>query len=289
MTESFSNAVPAFFILARGDTDTTGVVGSYDLSFGAFDAGFAFRHDSNDRFKDSDTYRVQASYRLTEATRLRATAGTGVKEPTFTELYGFDPSSFVGNPNLKPEKSKGWDAGIDQIFAGGAVRASATYFSAELTDEIFTDFSVFPFTAGNRTTTSTREGVELTLQATLDEDWSLDAQYTYLHAIEGGQQEVRRAPHTASLDVTRRLGDKGSITVTVRHNGEQRDNAFTLVTPPIVTLDAFTLVNVNASYDLADNVELFGRVENLLDEEYEEVFSYRSPGIGAYAGVRTKF
>lgn len=287
--ESFSNAVPAFGILAVGDTDTTGLVGSYDLSVGAFDAGVAFRHDSNDRFKDADTYRLQASYRLTEATRLRATAGTGIKEPTYTELFGFDPSSFVGNPNLKPEKSKGWDVGIDQTFAGGAVRATATYFSARLGDEIFTDFSVFPFTAGNRTTTSTRQGVELTLQATLDDDWTVDAQYTYLDAIENGQQEVRRAPHIASLDVTRRLGDKGSVTVTVRHNGAQRDNAFTLVTPPIVTLDAFTLVNVNASYDLTENVELFGRVENLLDEEYEEVFSYRAPGIGAYAGVRTKF
>ena len=88
--------------------------------------------------------------------RLRATAGTGIKNPTYTELYGFDPSSFVGNPNLKPEKSKGWDAGIDQTFAGGDVLVTATYFSARLKDEIFTDFSVFPFTAGNRTTTSTR-------------------------------------------------------------------------------------------------------------------------------------
>lgn len=287
--ESFSNAVPAFFILATGDTDTTGFVGSYDVSLGAFDGGFAFRHDSNDQFKDADTYRVQASYRLTEATRLRATAGTGIKNPTYTELYGFDPTSFIGNPNLKPEKSKGWDAGIDQTFAGGAVRATATYFSARLKDEIFTDFSVFPFTAGNRTTTSTRQGVELTLQATLDEDWTIGAQYTYLDAEENGQEEVRRAPHIASLDVTRRLGDKGSITVTVRHSGAQRDNAFTLVTPPIVTLDAFTLVNVNVSYDLTENVQLFGRIENLTDERYEEVFSYRSPCIGAYAGVRTKF
>ena len=107
--EGFSNAVPAFFILARGDRDTTGFVGSYDLALGAFDGGFAFRHDSNDRFKDADTYRFQASYRLSDATRVRGTVGTGVKDPTYTELFGFDPTSFVGNPNLKPEKSRGWD------------------------------------------------------------------------------------------------------------------------------------------------------------------------------------
>ena len=51
----------------------------------------------------------------------------------------------------------------------------------------------------------------------------------------------------------------------------------------------FTLVNVNTSYELSENVQLFARVENLFDEKYEEVFSYRSPGIAAYAGLRSRF
>ena len=287
--ESFSNAVPDFFIDLHGETKAQGYVAAYDVSFDAFDAGIAFRRDNNERFKDADTYRVQASYRITDATRVRATYGTGIKNPTYTELFGFDPTSFIGNPNLRPEKSKGWDAGIDQTFTDGDIRLTATYFNTRLKNEVFTDFSVFPFTAGNRKAQSKRRGIELTLQAKLDDDWSLGGQYTYLDAIEDGAEEVRRAPHIAALDLTRRLGDKGSVTLTVRYNGEQRDNAFTLVTPPIVKLDAFTLVNLNASYELTDNIQLFGRVENLLDEKYEEVFSYRSPGIAAYAGIRTKF
>jgi vitamin B12 transporter len=287
--EGFSNAVPDFGIDARGRSHAVGITGSYDLSLGDFDGGFAFRHDNNSRFKDADTYRLQASYRLSESTRLRATSGSGIKDPTYTELFGFDPITFIGNPKLKPEKSTGWDAGIDQTFADGRVRVTATYFNARLKDEIFTDFSVFPFTAGNRATKSKRQGVELTLQAALDDDWSVGGQYTYLRATENGEQEVRRAPHIASLDVTRRIGDRGAITITARYNGAQRDNAFTLVTPPIVKLHAFTLVNVDASYKLNDNVELFGRVENLTNEKYEEVFSYRSPGISAAVGARTRF
>jgi vitamin B12 transporter len=272
------------------ELDTTGYVASYDLSLGKFDAGAAFRHDRNDRFKDADTIRLQASYRLSDDTRLRATMGSGIKNPTNFELFGFDPSSFVGNPNLKPEQSKGWDVGIDQSFAGGAARLTATYFEAELTDEIYTDFSVFPFTAGNRADESDRRGIELTLDAALADDWSLAAAYTYLDAIEAGLKEVRRAPHTGSLNLTYRFLERASATLTVRYNGRQQDNEFIFATPQdFVALPAFTLVNLNTSYEVSENLQLTARVENLLDERYEEVFTYRAPGIAAYVGLRARF
>ena len=287
--ESFRNRVPGWFIDASGKTDEVGYVASYDVALGAFDAGAAFRHDANERFKDADTYRLQASYRLTDTTRLRATAGSGIKNPTTTELFGFDPGSFVGNPNLTPEKSVGWDLGLDQTFWGGDARFTATYFSAALENEIVTDFSQFPFTAKNLKSKSNRRGVELTLDAKLGEDWTLDAAYTYLDATESGVEEVRRAPHIASLNLTYRFLDRAAATLTVRYNGEQLDNSFVPATPSLVALPAYTLVDLNASYDVSDNVQLFARVENLLDEKYEEVFTYRAPGIAAYAGLRTHF
>jgi vitamin B12 transporter len=293
-TEHYQNVATTFFdpgINGERELDTTGYVAAYDLSLGGFDAGAAYRHDENDRFQDADTYRFQASYRLTEGTRLRATAGSGIKNPTNFDLFGFDPDSFIGNPNLKPEKSVGWDVGVDQTFADGAVRLTATYFEAELEDEIFTAFLPgFISTPRNRTTNSDRQGVELTLDAKLGEAWTVDAAYTYLDAVEAGAEEVRRAPHTASLNVTHRfLGDRASATLTVRYTGEQQDTSFAPTTPPVVTLGAFTLVNLNASYDVTDRIQIFGRVENLLDEDYEEVFTYRAPGVAAYAGIKSRF
>lgn len=271
------------------ELDTIGYVLSYDLSLDAFDAGIAVRHDDNDRFKDADTYRLQASYRLSDTTRLRATAGTGVKNPNNFELFGFDPLFFVGNPNLKPEKSTGWDVGIDQMFWGGKARATATYFEARLTNEIQTDFSVFPSTTKNAADKSSRRGIELTLDAALAEDLTLNAAYTYLDADEAGGAEIRRAPHIASLNLNYRFLDRASATVSVRYNGEQDDTVFGFLgTTPVINR-AFTLVNVSAAYDLTDNIQVFGRVENLFDEEYEEIFSYRSPGIAAYAGLRSRF
>jgi vitamin B12 transporter len=77
--------------------------------------------------------------------------------------------------------------------------------------------------------------------------------------------------------------------LSLRYNGEQDDTLFSLFGAQPVSVKAFTLVNVNASYGLTDNIELFGRIENLFDKKYEEVFSYRSPGIAAYAGLRGQF
>jgi vitamin B12 transporter len=287
--ESYSNVIPDFFVDAQGEVEGTGYVASYDLSLGRFDAGAAFRHDDNDRFQDADTYRLQASWRVTDTTRLRATMGTGIKNPTFQDLFGFDPNFFVGSPNLKAEKSEGWDVGIDQTLFEGKARATLTYFEATLEDEIFTDFSVFPFTAGNRTDESRRRGIELTFDAALGRAWDLHAAYTYVDAEEAGAEEVRRAPHIASLNLTHRfLDDRGAATLSVRYNGDQTDTHFFGFAPfsEVVTLKAFTLVNLNASWRVTDNIELFARGENLLDEDYEEVFSYATPGPAAYAGLR---
>ena len=270
----------------RRELETTGLVASYDINWQNLNAGIAVRQDQNDTFKDATTYRLQASYKM-DNTRLRATAGSGVKNPTNFELFGFDPGTFIGNPGLKPEKSVGWDIGIDQQLLDGNIRLTATYFRAELEDEIFTAFLPgFISTPKNRTTTSDRQGIELTLEARL-EKWSLDAAYTYLDATENGLEEVRRPPHIASLNVSYEFDERTSMTLSARYNGAQTDNEFIFATPEdFVSLKAYTLLNLNANYRVTDNIELFGRVENLLDEEYEEVFSFSSPGITAYAGIK---
>ncbi|MEQ1752602.1 MAG: TonB-dependent receptor [Micropepsaceae bacterium] len=266
-----------------------GFVGEYTISSGDFDAGAAVRTDDNDRFRNATTYRLQTSYKLGD-TRLRATAGTGIKNPTNFELFGFDPTTFIGNPGLKAEKSTGWDVGVDQYVLHRAVKLTATYFHADLDDEIFTDFLPgFISTPRNRSTRSTRQGIELTADVRL-ERWSIAAAYTYLDAKEDGIEEVRRAPHIASLNLSYDISPEAQLGMGLRYNGEQKDNEFIFATPAdFVTLKSYTLVNVYASWNVTDRIEAFGRVENLLDQNYEEVFSFASPGISAYAGLKAKF
>ena len=267
------------------------MVGEYRFAGERVDFSAALRQDFNDRFQDTTTFRVGAGYELTDTTRLRAAVGTGVKNPTFSELFGFFDGVFVGNPDLEPEKSTSWEIGVDQRFFDGDAVVSVTYFNAELDNEIFTIFGPAPtFTAtpANRDTVSTQQGVELAFAAQFGEQWSFNAAYTYLDAEENGTTEVRRPESIASAALTWALpNDAASATLVVRHNGEMLDTDFGSFAG--VVLDDFTLVNFNVGAEVTKGVTLFGRVENLLDERYEQVFSFVSPGLNAVAGIRAEF
>ncbi len=292
--EEFRNTDPSGFAFAeeRG-VDNTGLVAEYRLAGGGFDLSAAVRHDINDLFADDTTFRVAGGVSVTDSTRVRAAFSSGSKNPGFYELYGFVDGRFIGNPDLEPEKSTGWEVGIDQSFADGAVALSLTYFDSELEGEIFTSFPAptFVATPANRTTVSTQQGIEFAAAIAIGPQFSLDAAYTYLDAEENGAVEVRRPEHTASAAMTWTAPkDAASATLVVRYNGEAIDSAFTdpSFIPIATTLDDFTLVNLNARVKLTDAIELFGRVENLLDEEYEQVFSFVSQGRSVIGGVRVQ-
>ncbi len=292
--EGFRNATPGGFAFnGRREIEQIGFVGEYRFAGEAFDLSAALRHDINDRFRDATTFRVGAGYNVSGSTRLRAAAGSGVKNPGFFELYGFVDGRFIGNDALRPEKSTGWEVGIDQDLSDSA-RLSVTYFDSELEGEIFTTFPppTFIATPANRTTTSEQRGVEVALNARFGPQWSLDAAYSYVDAEENGREEVRRARHIASMALTWEApGDAASATLVVRHNGASLDDAFTdpSFVPVRVTLDDYTLVGVNARARLADGIAAFARIENLLDEDYEQVFSFVSPGRSAVVGVEARF
>jgi vitamin B12 transporter len=292
--ESFRNALAASGgFTGRRSVEQVGFVGEYRYSGEAFDLSAALRHDLNDRFRDATTFRVGAGYRVTETTRLRAAAGSGVKNPGFFELFGFVDGRFIGNADLRPEKSTGWEAGVDQDI-GDAARISLTYFDSELKGEIFTTFPPpnFIATPRNRTTVSQQRGVEVSLAARLAEQWSLDAAYSYLDAEENGVREVRRPRHIASAALTWTApDDAASATLVVRHNGETPDVAFIdpSFVPVRVSLDDYTLVNFNARVKISDAISGFARVENLLGEDYEQVFSFVSPGRSAAVGIEARF
>lgn len=292
--EGFRNVTPGGFVFdERREIEQVGVVGEYRYSGEALDVSAAIRHDINDLFRDATTFRVGAGYRVTATTRLRAAAGSGVKNPGFFELYGFVDGRFIGNATLRPEKSTGWEVGFDQEL-GDSARLAVTYFDSELEGEIFTTFPAPTFiaTPANRTTMSKQRGVEVSLNAQFGPQWSFDAAYSYLDAEENGREEVRRPEHIASAALTWAApGDAASATLVVRHNGASLDDAFTdpSFVPVRVELDAYTLVNLNARVKLTDGISVFGRVDNLLDERYEQVFSFVSPGRSAVVGVEARF
>jgi vitamin B12 transporter len=275
-------------------TDNVGLVGEYRLDWAnALSFGASVRRDENDRFADATTWRVEGGYRFTTGTRIRAAYGTGIKNPGYYELYGYSTGRYIGNPNLRPEQSKGWEVGVDQEI-GALASLGVTYFDSRLEDEIYTRYPAptYVATPANSTTRSKQHGVEVMLSARPIPQIRLDAAYTYTASNQNGVAEVRRPHHIASFNATVQSRDERfSTTLTLRYNGRQTDLAYTdpSYVPVRVSLAEYALVNLSAQYRLTPAVTLFGRVENLTGEEYEELFGFATAGRAGYAGVRVAF
>jgi vitamin B12 transporter len=269
--------------------DSQAIAAEYGLDIG--DVAYlslGARNDWNDRFADSTTWRstISIPWSAFDA-RLHASAGTGVKNPDFFELFGFEPSSFIGNPNLKPEKSLGFDAGVEKYFFARALKFDATYYNADLENEIFTDFSVFPNTARNGTGKSQRDGVEVMAAADLGQGLTLNAAYTYTRSTAHGAEELRRPHNIASFGADYHFDeDRAFLNLGVDLHGTQKDTDF--VTFQTVNLYSYTLVHLAGSYAITPNVTFTTRIENALNQHYEEVFGYRTEGFGAFAGLSVK-
>jgi vitamin B12 transporter len=253
------------------------------------------RHDDNNNFQDFTTWRGAASLVLREwDLRPHASVGTAVKLPTMFEQFGRN-QFFVPNADLAPEESFGWDAGMEFTFLKGKAILDITYFQANLENKIngFVPVGGGKFTAQNLPGESTREGVEVAARFVLTPGLTLGAAYTYLDARNpNGEEEVRRSPHGARADLAYSFaGGRGSATLAGIYNGRMEDLAFVLpdFTPQRVNLGEYWLVNATISYKLQPGVEIFGRVENMLDQNYQEAFGFESAPIAAFAGVKLTF
>lgn len=258
------------------------------------------RLDDFSDFDNAFTWQLAASQRLRSTWKIRGSVGTGSKAPNFTERFGFFPEFFIGNPDLKPETSRGWELGLEKTFDENTYQLSATYFRQKLKDEI--DGFVFDpdtllFTAANKEEDSHRKGVELLFSGRPMNALSFDASYTYLDAsendpFEGSTREVRRPRHMASLSLRYWFAaDRGNLNLNVNYNGDQLDNFFP---PPyfpeeVIVLEGYTIVDLAASWKVNNKLELIGRINNLFDKDYEEIYGFARPGRGIYAGLRGRF
>ena len=257
----------------------------------------AVRRDDNNDFANSTTGRGTAAYtHLQTDTKVHFSYGTGVKNPTFTERFGFTPDTFIGNAGLSPEQSEGWEVGIRQALFDARLIVSAVYFDEELQNEIngfVFDPTIPPFgglTAANIDGISERTGFELGFTAELLDSLDFAASYTNLDATQqnalGNQvREIRRPEDVASFNLNYRfLDDRANVNINVDHTGDILDTDFSTFTP--VILDSFTLLDVSARYQLSNRVGVYARVENLLDDDYQEVFGFNTSGIAAFAGIK---
>ena len=244
------------------------------------------RDDDFDTFGRATTGRATAAWLLAHRTlKLRASYGTAFRSPSFLDLYG-KSAFYHGNPNLNPERARGWDAGVDYYLANRRGTLSATWFNTDFTDLIAStpDFS----SEANIQRARTR-GAELSAQTMLPGAVTLRASYTYLEAdnLTSGTRLLRRPRHSFSADLWHDFGRGVSAGAGVAFAAHRRDvNAQTFAT---IDGEDYTVARLYAAWQATPRLTLKARLENLLDEKYEEVNGYPALGFGAFGGAEWKF
>lgn len=257
---------------------------------GLVSADIAVRQDFFSRFKDATTYRIALKFDVGSGVSIAGNYGEGIGQPSFFDLYGFFPGSFVGNPGLEPESSRGGD--ISLRYSAKRMGGSLTYYSQRLKNEIVDVFdpSTFLSSTANASGKSKRQGLEMEGYYRPSGALHVTATYTWLDASEpsvgeGQLKEQRRPKHSGSVAVD---GAHGRLTygAAVAYTGDRIDTNFDLFPAQRVRLGAYWLASVQLAYRVIDQIEVHVRVANAFNDDYEDAVGYRTEGRSIHAGVR---
>ncbi|MEE8116690.1 MAG: TonB-dependent receptor [Gemmatimonadales bacterium] len=261
------------------------------------------RLDDNEAFGTFGTYRAGAAYTVS-GTKLRASVGRGFKAPTFFE--NFATGFVIGNPNLQPEQSVSWEAGVRQGIGNDRVVVAATYFHQSFEDLIQFTFADTPnyFNVAE----ARASGVEVEATARPVQGLVLSANYTWLatevidagfDSGEGatfvqGARLLRRPTHAFAATAAYRGWDRGGFHVTLNHVGDRDDRDFSAFPGAPVVLPAYTTVDVAAEFHLLQSgstglgLTSTLRLENVFDLEYAEVFGFPARGRAVFVGGKVR-
>ncbi|KFG89204.1 Outer membrane vitamin B12 receptor BtuB [Sphingobium herbicidovorans NBRC 16415] len=246
------------------------------------------RHDDHSQFGGATTFGANANYTPNGgATNIRSSYGEGFKAPSLYQLY----DGFNGNPALQPERSKSYDIGFDQSLDGGRALFSITAFRRDTRDQIYFDGVIPPFGQYINLTRTRAKGVEAAVTLKPVDALTVTAAYSYIDAVdrsEGGINEGKLLPRRAkdavsvSADYIWSFGLSAGATLTMV--GDSFNDAANTQ-----SLDGYALMGVRASLPITGSLEIYGRIDNLFDEEYATVYGYNTYGRSAYGGVRVRF
>jgi outer membrane receptor protein involved in Fe transport len=249
------------------------------------------------------------------ATRLRASYGAGIKAPTLVEA--FSPNSFfLGNPGLKPERAHSFDAGLEQLFWRDRVRVEATYFENRFRDQIayVGDPATFggPIKTPDGVLTSfvnndraRARGLELSLAVQLSRQWRFGGSYTLtdsrllaaadvidfvtlklVPSNEIGLPLLRRPKHSGTFNISW-IGERFDAQLNGFFLGRRRD-VDPVTFSRTANNDGYARLDLGGGYRLTPRVTAFARIENLLNQNYQEVLGYPAYRLNFSAGLRVR-
>jgi len=246
------------------------------------------RYDDNDDFGTHTSSRLSLAYvqeRGGNSIKYRASVGTGFRAPSLYEIaYNNGPFAFppAAGLTLTEESSQGYDVGIEYDIANGA-HFEVTYFDQEIEDEVFFDLANFSgYLQSPGITTS--KGFEIAANLPLGARWSLLANWLDNEATDAAnQQRVQRPESLGNIGVMLRGADERlSFIANYRVARDSIDSGN-------VAIDDYEVLDLSMSFAATEGFEVFARIENATDEEYQEVVGYNTAERSVYGGVRFRF
>jgi len=254
----------------------------------ALDISATLRADHNSGFGTFPTGRLAIAWHLTDSTTLHAAYATGFRAPSIDERFGDYPGffPFIGNPDLQPEDSTSYELGVEQAFASGA-SLSATLFQLDVDNLITYQFGA-PSTLLNLPGVSTRKGLEVAAALPVNDAVSLGLAYTYTDGRRPDGARLQQVPyHQLALTLDADLSDRLSAGLALTHVAGRIDNDANTFAP--VVMPDYTVLAAQVSYDLNDATEVYLKLDNLTDEDYQQVNGYATAGRSVYLGLQAKF
>lgn len=244
------------------------------------------RYDSFNQFGGIWTYRFAGSYKFDQTnTTLHSSVATGFSPPSSQDKI------FGNNFELNPEEDLGWDLGVEQRLWENRITVGATYFHNDLSNVIGFNGLFETLNLGSART----QGIETELRATPITDLTLRASYTYLDAEKtsgadisqpAGSRLPRRPRHEVYASVSYLWCKKLRTTLAAKWVNAREELNFG---GPNFDIEDYCFANFAAEYEINSHVSVFGRIDNLTNEHYSEVFGFPALGRAWYGGVKLRF
>lgn len=265
-----------------------------------FFATVSGRYDMPANFDQRFSYMLAPGYYIPETdTKLTASYGTAFKVPSLYQRFGFSPYSsvyfgpgaYVGNPNLKAERSKGWELGVEQSFLADRVRAGATWFQNDITNGIVVVYPTATTSTSVNLTAFKTHGAETFVEFHPLDVLSLKASYTFT-VVDATTPEprLRRPRHQLDVNAVWDIDTATRLGIDVLWVGQYLDVLRDGVYPDLYAMSSgYTVTNISVSHKLTDWIAITAKVNNLFDRKYEPANGFQAPGIEALAGVALTF
>ena len=237
------------------------------------------RNDDHEGFGSKTTRRISGTFKPSDNLIIRSSWGEGFKVPTIFQSTYFCCGATIANSSIRPETSTSYDFGFELFFNEMNSNFSITYFDQDINDQINFSFGIGGYENIDKVNS---EGFEIALDYQISKLMSLYLNYSYIDSVDGnGSSLFYVAKDSGEAGLIYEPNNSYSGSIIARYNGSESSS--------YGKIDSWIRFDVNGSYRLSGANELYFRIENLLDEEYQQIFGYGTPERSGFIGLRTKF